>query len=257
MYGQVYSLTLERLKEYPMDGYYLSLHGLSAYQLSTSQINIHDQLGYMDACIWSIRKAMMLRGEEKDLRLSYVLGKAYYHKGPLYADLAVRYLAMAFDGGYKASDIAEYQGLAYASLKDYRSSVSAFSRALEPMGDSTGLKGTSDLLLLAIARSYLGLGEQDSAKSYLIRSIESSKDASVVIQSRMLLGTMFVQKGDLQSAEKEFLAVADMDDKNADAHYQLGELYLVAGDPVKARAEWRKSIRIDPTHGPTRTRLSL
>jgi Tfp pilus assembly protein PilF len=45
--------------------------------------------------------------------------------------------------------------------------------------------------------------------------------------------------------------------ENAEAHFQLGELYAGGGDSTRARAEWRRAVRIDPAHGPARTRLNM
>jgi len=57
----------------------------------------------------------------------------------------------------------------------------AFSQALEITA-----KNPSDLLLLAIAKSYLALSEKDSAKAYLIRCIDSSRDAKIIVQARFI-----------------------------------------------------------------------
>jgi tetratricopeptide (TPR) repeat protein len=193
------------------------------------------------------------------------LGKAYYYKGPSYADLSIRFLEEARREAYKAGDIPEYLGLAYAAIRDFRSSVAAFTLALDPSepappdtNPAGGARGTpSDLLLLSIARSYIALGEQDTAKAYLVRCIETSRDSASVIAARLLLGGILTETAGPEDAEGQYLAVLEMDEENAEAHYQLGELYLSGGDPTRARAEWRRAVRIDPTHGPARTRLNM
>ncbi|MDR0497949.1 MAG: tetratricopeptide repeat protein [Treponema sp.] len=52
------------------------------------------------------------------------------------------------------------------------------------------------------------------------------------------------------------MKVLEENHENADAHYQLGELYAMEGDTTRARAEWRRALRLDPTHGPARGRLN-
>ena len=238
------------LRERPMDFFLLTVNGFSAYQIAISQINRFDTISYINDCIWSLRKAMLLREGSADGRIFYVLGKAYYHKGPAHADLAVKYLEKALNSGFLASDIHEYLGLAYAALGDFRSSVDAFSLALTAAGPS-------DVLLLSIARSYLGLGEPGPAKSYLNRCLEISRDSRTRATARLLLGNILFQTGDFYAAEAEFLKIIDENGENAEVFYQLGVLHAAMGDTTRARAEWRRALRIDPAHGPARIRLSL
>jgi tetratricopeptide (TPR) repeat protein len=262
-YEQAFALSGEELLKRPMDYFLLTLHGFSAYQLAIAQINTFDTLVFIDSCIWSLRRALLAGKTEDEGGVYYVLGKAYYYKGSAYAELAVRYLEKAREASYQGPDIPEYLGLAYASLHDYRSSVAAFALALEPLQDiapdfpAEGNSYPSDLLLLAIARSYLALDEPDAARAYLARCVDTSRDFDTVAAARLLLGGIFSKAGDIQGAETQYMAILDEGGENAEAHYQLGELYATAGDPTRARAEWRRAVRIDPAHGPARVRLNM
>ena len=247
-FEEVHTLALKNTAERPLSSFWLVLQGMSSYQLAVAQINQSDTLRYIDESITALRKALLVGAGTMDGKARYVLGKAYFRKGPEYADQAVLYLEEA-SASFPAPDLYEHLGLAYASLRDYRQSVVSFSKAL---GDSP-----SDLLLLAIARSYLELGEHEQAKAYLIRCAETSKDVVVAAQARLLLGGSYRKQGMLAEAEKEYAAVIVQDARNADAYYALGDLYAESGDAVKARAEWRKALRIDPTHGPSRSRLGM
>ena len=249
-FEEAYAQSAGMLKETPLDSFLLTIHGFSSYQLAIAQTNNYDTMSYIDDCIWSLRKAMLSRDTNNDGRIFYVLGKAYYYKGAGYADLSVSYLEKARAALYRAADIPEYLGLAYAGIRDFRSSVEAFSLAL------TGTNDPSDLLLLSIARSYLALEEVEPAKAYLVRCLEVTKDSKITAAARLGLGNTMVRTGDLKGAEKEFLKAVEEDIENAEAHYQLGELYALAGDTTRARAEWRRAVRIDPTHGPARGRLN-
>jgi len=242
-----YEQSNQMLKKKPLDFFLLTVHGFSAYQLAIAQTNTFDTLSFVDDCIWSLRKALLSR--DNDGRVFYVLGKAYYYKGAGYSDLAVNYLEKAMAALYRAADIPEYLGLAYAAMRDFRSSVEAFSLALT--GDAP-----SDILLLAIARSYLALDEAEQAKAYLIRCLEITRDSKTTAAARLVLGNTLAKSGDIQGAEKEYLKVIEENDDSAEAHYQLGELYALGGDVTRARAEWRRAIRIDPAHGPARSRLN-
>lgn len=263
LYDRVFISSGAALSSKPMDYFLLTLHGFSAYQLGIAQINTHDTLSYMDDCIWSLRKALLLKNSRNDGRVYYVLGKAYYHKGEGYADLAVVYLEKARELLYRAGDIPEHLGLAYASLRDYRSSVEAFSQALEPSGTGSGETGSSggsypsDMLLLAIARSYRALEDFAAAQAYLLRCIDISRDLNTRVAARLLSAEIFGKNGEAEKAESQYTAVLEEAGDNAEAHYQLGELYAAGGDTTRARAEWRRAVWIDPAHNGARKRLGI
>ncbi|MDR0623292.1 MAG: hypothetical protein LBG10_02565 [Treponema sp.] len=127
-FDKIFSASGAALVSRPMDYFLLTLRGFSAYQLGIAQINNQDTLAYINECIWSLRKALLLKNSQDDGRVYYVLGKAYCYKGNEYADLAVKYLEKAREVLYKARDIPEYLGLAYAAIRDYRGSVEALPR---------------------------------------------------------------------------------------------------------------------------------
>jgi tetratricopeptide (TPR) repeat protein len=259
-YEKAYKLSGEGLAQNPLDFFLLTIHGFSAFELAIAQINNSDTLGYIDDCIWSLRKTFLSPESLHDGRIFYILGKAYYYKGPGYADLAVKYLEKARALSYPAGDIPEYLGLAYIGIGDYRGSVAAFSLALEA-GENQGTGETvfepSDLFLISIARSYLALGENETARAYLIQCIENSRDSKTLTAARLLLGGVYVKLGDLRAAEAQYAAVVEEIDENAEAHFQLGEIYNAGGDVVRARADWRKTVRLDPSHQPARSRLNM
>ncbi|GHV74978.1 hypothetical protein AGMMS49940_22800 [Spirochaetia bacterium] len=248
-YEQVFELSGAGLEKKPMDYLFLTSHGFAAYQRAIAQINSADTLTYVDECIWSLRKALQVKHGANDGRVQYILGKAYYYKGQEYMDLAIQYLEEARGLSYAAADIPEFLGLAYAAVQDYRSSVEAFSQALD--------SAESDLLLLAMARSYIALDERETATGYLVRCIEVSQDSNTVIIARLFLGEILAKAGKTVEAEAQFQAILEEDGENADAHSQLGELYSARGDTTRARAEWRRALRTDPTHAGARSRLGL
>jgi tetratricopeptide (TPR) repeat protein len=251
-----------RLEAKPMDYFLLTIHGFSSYQLGIVQINSHDTLTYIDESIWSLRKALLQKAGAEDGRVYYVLGKAYYYKGTGYADLAVKYLEKAKELTYGAEDIPEYLGLAYAAVRDYRSSVAAFSLALnqaggtvEDGGTGSAAGGASDVLLLSIARSYLALNELENARAYLVLCIEGTMDSAVRIPARFLLGEILGKTGDSAGAEAQYAAILEETGENAEARYQIGVLYASRGETARARAEWRRAVWADASHAGARARL--
>jgi tetratricopeptide (TPR) repeat protein len=261
-YDETFRISGEMLQDKPLDYFLLTLHGFSAYQLAIAQINNFDTLTYIDTCIWSLRKALLFKEGVLDGRIQYVLGKAYYYKGFGFADLAVKFLEEARYASYSARDIPEYLGLSYAALHDYRNSVATFTLALDPGDEMQTLESEefrypSDLLLLSIARSYLALEDMDTARAYLQRCVDISKDARTTVVARLLLGSILGKTGNIKEAEAQYTTILADGGENAEAHYQLGELYVAGGDPIRARAEWRKAYSIDPGHRPTRARLNM
>lgn len=251
-YKETFNIGEEMLKNSPLDYDFLVLRGFSAYQLSLSQITETDKLAYIDMSIRDLRKALIVKSTDKDGFIFYVLGKAYYSKGANFADLAVKFLEQAKKARWeqdRADDMSEWLGLAYAALHNYPSSADAFTEAL-------GLwQPPSDLLLLAIAQSYKQF-DSDMAISYLKLCIDTSKDYKAVIQAHLLLGEIF-ENYDIQSAKEQYNEILVGIGENAEAHYRLGEIYAKENDPIRARAEWRKAINVDPTHNLSRERLAI
>jgi len=249
-YEQAYKISKDALNDKPLDYFLLTINGFSAYQWGISQINNHNTIFYIDSCIRSLRKAMLLKNSSKDARVFYVLGKAYSYKGPEYSDLAVKYLEMADNLRYEAQDIPEYLGLAYAAAGDYRSSVEAFTKAFK-----TG--SLSDNLLMSIARSYMAMEEYNMALGYLQRCIELSPDSKSIFTARMLLAEIYIHLGEYNDAQAQYLSIINESGENAEVRYQLGELFNLMGDTTRARAEWRIAYRQDPAHAKARARLNI
>ena len=244
-------ISRESLNSKPLDYFLLIINGFSSYQLGISQLNNHDTVVYMDECIKSLRKAVLLEESKNDGRVYYVLGKAYGYKGEKYADLAIKYLETAVKLSYKADDINEYLGLAYAAIGDYRGSVEAFARALGSTEKET------DALMLSIARSYIALEDFGAARAYLIRCTEISPDAKSILTARLLLAEVFLRTGDYEGAENLYINILNETGGIAEVHFQLGELYNIKGDTTRARSEWRLAYRTDPAHEKARARLNI
>ncbi|MDR2097827.1 MAG: tetratricopeptide repeat protein [Spirochaetaceae bacterium] len=253
-YAEVYTESGKMLEDAPLDFFLLSMHGYAAYYMALSMINTKDIEVYTDECVTTLRKTLLCKEGERNGRICYVLGKAYFLKGMEYANLSIKYLEDALKFSYHSEDIQEYLGLAYAEAHEYWKSIAAFSEALVPVG---GDEDPSDTLLLAIARSYIEVNEDDGARAYLSRCLEVSKDFSVIAVARLLLGRILMKTGDIEGAERLYLSILQEGGEQADARYELGVLYAERGETIKARAEWRKALRLDPAYAPARARLSM
>jgi len=246
----VFEASGEGLERRPLDYFLLTMRGFSAYQLGLAQVDGMRAAAYFDASIRSLRKALLLPEAAGDGRVYYVLGKAYFRLGDGFADLTLHFLRRARELGHFAADIPEFLGMAYAALGDYRGSVVAFSEALH-------VARPSPPLLLAIAASYAGLGELETARAYLVRAVSVSRDAEVTLAAGLFLSDVLLRLGDTAGAAAQLAGLSAESGESAEVRFRLGELYAASGDTVRSRAEWRRALDIDPTHLAARQRLSL
>lgn len=251
-YAKVYNASRDVLLESPFNNTALTYHGYAAFFLAVSQLDTTLAHDYLDEAINCMRLALLSARKPLVPQLEYMLGKTYFYKNTItsyyYADLAVKYLTMARKDGYRADDIAEYLGLSYASLGLTMESIAAFTEAL--------LVRESDSLLLSIAEQYNKAGQNVAASQYLFRIINDSENDDVVVRSRILLGNIYIEDKNYDGAEKEFNAVLEKNENSSDAHYGLGLVYEGQGDLVRARAEWRRALRIQVNHPGALQKLS-
>ncbi len=244
-YQAVYDTSSLLLEKKPFNNTLLVYKGYAAFYLAVSATESQDAQSYIEESIHCLRLALMKAKKRTLGQIHYMLGKAYFYKNSIssyhyYADLAVEHLTMAKRLGYSADDIAEYLGLSYAQLNMTMESIAAFSEAL--------LKRESDALLLSIAEQYSKAQQNAAAKQYLFQIIQRSNDDSLIIKSRVLLGNILIKEKDFEGAQREFEAILAKNENSAEAHYGLGLVYENQGDMVKARAEWRKTLRIQVNH---------
>ncbi|HBB15350.1 MAG TPA: hypothetical protein DCZ76_13915 [Treponema sp.] len=244
-YQRVYEISTAILADKPLNTTARIFHGYSSFFLAVSQTDNSVTENYLKDAQKSLRIALQNADEDKRGQLEYMLGRTYYYKDTssnyqYYADLAIKYLLLAQEHGYSSDDISECLGLSYAALGETQKSIEAFGEAL--------LVRESDTLLLAIAEQYYKIGNMANAKAYLFRVRDLTKNEDLILRTSFLLGEIFVEENDLEAAEKEFRSILQKNENSADAHYGLGVLYEKQGDNAKARAQWRRVLRIQPNH---------
>jgi len=249
-YQEVYNISDSILYERPYNYTALLLHGYAAFFLSLSDNDTIQAQTFIDESIMSLRQAYLSseKNNKNISQLEYMLGKAYFYKDFLsayhyYADLSVHYLLSAIQKGYKADDIHEILGLNYAALGMTIESISSFSEAI--------LIRETDTLLLSIAEQYINAGQYQIAEQYLYRISEKCKDEKIILKSKYLLGEIYINQELYDKAIEDFQKIIDDLDgteSSADAYYGLGLVYEKQGDLVKARSEWRKTLRIQANH---------
>lgn len=245
-YEAVYDISGALLEKNPFyNNTALTYRGYAAFYLALAATIPAQAQNFIDEAVRALRLAAMHAKEKTLPQIHYMLGKSYFYKNSIfsyhyYADMALKYLLLAKNSGYESDDISEYLGLCYAQLGMTTQSIAAFSEAL--------LVRESDTLLLAIAEQYFKGEQPATAKQYLFRIIQRSDDDFLVMRSHALLGNILLGEEDFDGAEKEFEAIIEKNDNSAEAHYGLGLVYESRGNLAKARAEWRKTLRIQVNH---------
>ena len=225
-YARVYETASVILENNFLNNAALAFKGFAAFYLAVSNNVPSESQQYLEEAINALQLAQRGASVSSLPQIHYMLGKSYF--------LAAR------SAGYTADDIPEYLGLCYASLGMTDESISAFTEAL--------LVRESDTLLLAIAEQYYKNQQYAAARQYLFRVNEKSTADDIVIRSNILLGNVAVAEEDFDTAQQKFSLVLEKDPNSADACYGLGIIYEAKGDLVRARAEWRKALRIQVNH---------
>lgn len=251
-YEAVYQNGKIFLQEEPFNNTVLTYYGYACFYLAVSQNDTFKAQEYLDECINKLRVAAYSANPSLLPQLYYMLGKAYFYKNNIstyyYADLSIKYLTLAKEKGYQADDIAEYLGLSYASLDMTLESISAFTEAL--------LVRESDRLLLSIAEQYFKIKEYNAAIQYLFRVLESSENIDIIDKTKILLSKIYIEQDNLDAAFTELTSLLEKNDNNADAHFYIGIIYEKQNNLVKARSEWRKTLKIQPNYQEALKKLS-
>jgi len=246
-YDEILANGKEELKQAPLDPGSLVFSGFAAFHKGVAEISVEKKLVFINQAVVYLRKALLVPGVPLQPEIHYILGKAYFHKGKFYADLAISHLLKARELGYNASDMNEYLGLTYSLVARFNLASEFFLKAVE--------KNPSDLLLWTLGQTYFQMQRNDDAVQYLQLSISKTKDRALEQRCRFLLGEIFTKTKQFGQALTEYQTILEKNPNSADAHFYLGEIALAQGNKDGARAEWRKAFKIDPLHFNANQRL--
>jgi len=246
-YDEILANAKEELKQFPLDPGTLVFSGFAAFHKGVAEVSVEKKLVLINQAIIYLRKALLLPNVPLQPEIHYILGKAYFHKGKSYSDLAISHLLKARDLGYSASDMNEYLGLTYSLVARFNLASEFFLKAVE--------KTPSDLLLWTLGQTYFQMQRNDDAVQYLRLSIAKTKDRALEQRCRFLLGEIFTKTKQYPQAQTEYQTILDKNPNSADAHFYLGEIALAQGNKDGARAEWRRAFKIDPLHFNANQRL--
>ena len=246
-YDELIVKSESRLQAHPLDNDALLFRGIAFFYKAVGEFDAEERSPYMDEAIFSLRKSALKDTGRWSGEADYVLGKAYFHKGKYYYDLAIQYLERSIQGGYVGPDTYEYLGLAFANLNQPAEALSRFKKALETR--------PTDLLYLTVGQLHINLEQPNEAERLLKQTIASSQDSIVEKRSRFLLGELYLDRADYTAALEQYEELTALDPSSADAFFYLGMAFEGLDDYVKARAAWRKARSLDPEHRGANLRL--
>lgn len=232
------------LEKNPMDRNTLIFTGYAYFYQGISILDMDERNSCMEKAVVLLRQALLTEGKE-NADVMYVLGKAYYHLGFYYCDLAIKYLTEALNSGCDSKDIYEYLGLAYSKLDMSDHAVENFEKSMEI--------NPSDVLTLTLAQEYIKAGNLDKAGFYL----DKAKDDNAVLKEKRLLlqGQRYLGLKEFDKAMDCLSKVLDLNPGSADAYYYTGEVYEAKGEMQKAKAQWRKAYNLNPDHHKSKLKL--
>lgn len=242
----VYDITASIISRQPVNNAARTYHGYSGFMLSQYDTDFENSKRYLDEAINNLRIAFMTaKDSQTKNQIAYMLGQSYFRKDQAasynyYADLAVKYLTYAQENKYEADDIPLLLGLSYAALGETDKSIASFTQAL--------LIRETDTLLYNIGKQYFLNNQALTAKQYLMRVMNTSRNEELLENAHVIMGQIYINEGNLEEAKAEFENVLAKNPNSADAHYELGIIYDKLGDSVKARFEWRKCLNIQPNY---------
>ncbi len=234
----------------PSDGGYLAFKGLSLFYLSLAESEVENRSVLLEDTVFTLRKALLSCPVPLEKAALYTLGKAYFHKGFDFYPEAIEYLTRSMhDGTPPLADAWEYMALASQRLGLQSDSVSFFRQAME-------LKPSSAELKAAAAKAYLELGDLVEAESLASTARVATVDDYVRERCSFILADIYRLQGRHDEALDLYGQIKESNPESADAWFYEGLVYEETGDPIKARASWRKAVSIDPMHTGARQKLA-
>jgi tetratricopeptide (TPR) repeat protein len=248
-YANVSRICDEALDSSPLEPFLLVMKGLSSFYLGLSESESEKRTMNMDTAIFSLRKALVSKDVPLRPEAIYVLGKSYFHKGVDYYGEAIEYLLESLKAGYASYDTWEYLALAAQGSGQLAKSIEYYDMAMS-------LKPGSPELMIAAALANKANGNVTQAERLAKNALEITTDAYLAERCNFILGEIFSSTRRHTEALAKYNEIIEKNPQSADAWYFLGLLLVDSGEPIKARAAWRKAVSIDPMHSGARLKLS-
>jgi tetratricopeptide (TPR) repeat protein len=230
----------QTLEQHPMHPDALALRGFARFYAGMASNDTQEREAFLRDSVADLRRALLVEEPPMEAEIHYVLGKAYFHRGAFFHDLAVEELTKAADGGLAREDMYEYLAVASVDLGEPEAAVAYLQEAIE--------KSPTAILYHTLGTTLLAMDRLREAEDALQQAVRLSDDTFLLEQSRLILGEIYRRQGEFERSESQYRMILEENPRSADAHFYLGELYQERGETERARFEWREAFRIDPNH---------
>ena len=239
-YRDVVNTTTEQLREYPLDPTALSLRGFARFYLAVQAVDSERRHDLLVGSVQDLRRRLLLPDEELIAEVHYVLGKAYYHRGQFFYDMAIDELEIALEAGWEQLDLLEYLALASRDLGRTDAAIDYFETAIEA--------GDEAIHKVALAGVLIAERRYSEADRLLSEAIEQTSDVTLLQEALLSLGRSYRQQERHTAALDTYQRLLAVNESSAAARFGMGEVYLALGERERARFEWREALRLDPNH---------
>lgn len=230
------------LRNNPLQPEFLVYRGFSYYLLGEAEHDSSKRSVYFSLALTDLRKVPIVYSANDLLgNVYFCIGKIYYYYGKGYYNQSIEYLNRAIKCGNERIDLLYVLGLVYSYIGEYEKANQILLRSQD--------LEKNDLVLLSIGINYYRMGKMDDAIKYLQETAEVSTERKNKEKALFTLGTICFEQGKYEKALYYYDKTIELNENNAEAYFQRGEIYyLYYRDNIKARAQWRKTIEIDPGH---------
>lgn len=238
-YDLVMDVTSEILAKDPFDKKALIYDGFANYYHAIQLNSFEEQLTYLDRAALSLRKVRVLDENRLTGKIDYFLGRIYYMKGTFYLDESIVYFRSSLDLGYKdhKNETYYFLGMAFSRIGMFDESLNWLKK----------VEGDSDVSNLLIAITYYHQKNYPLAMESLDMIRSQTKDDKVKLSCDFWKAKTYLEQNRYEEAIRLYNEILEEVD-SADAHYNLGLVYKKMNNIIQARAEWRKAIKLQPTH---------
>jgi len=235
--------TQTELMDAPLHPNYLFYNGLSHYYLASVSEEREERDYHIQQSITSLRKLLLTQQPPQLQNIYFTLGKAYYHKGPLYYNESIHYITEALALGLSNNEAYQYLGITHAHLEEYEQSIEYLTRAI--------LEEASFPLQYLLAEIYV-IDNQIAEAERIYQTLQNDVSADQKLQQeqqlRILQARILTARQEYTEAQRVLEEMITEYPNIADVYFQLGEVHAALNEIDKARFNWRAALKIDPFH---------
>ncbi len=239
-YESVIEVTSAHLAEYPIDGTALALRGFARFYRAVEIVDAETRQELLIGAVRDLRRTLLTEPDTLLPEIHYVLGKAYFTLGTFFYDQAIVELEQALTLGIDQLDLLEYLALSNRELGRYDDSIGYFEAAIERNNEIVHRLALADLLI--------GIQRNPEGDRLLRRVIDDTDDSTLLQHAYLSLGQSLRGQNRTEEAIESYGQLLEINASSAEAHYGLGETWLILGENERARFYWREAIRLDPNH---------